>query len=360
MERALELARRGRYTSHPNPRVGCVIVRDGAIVGEGWHARAGEPHAEIHALNQAGTDARGATVYVTLEPCCHQGRTPPCTQALIQADVRRVVMAMADPNPQIEGRGARTLQEAGIEVVFGVGASAAEAVNAGFVTRMRKGRPLVRVKMAMSLDGRTAMASGESRWITHTAAREDVHRQRAEAGAVMVGIETVLADDPRLNVRLDGEWRQPDRVVLDTHARTPPAARVFGEQGRTIIVTADPESENAARLAGEGATVLGAPQQDARLDLSGSLAALAELGINSLLVEAGPSLAGSLMDARLVDELLLYVAPDLLGCDARGLMRFNAVERLADRKQLCFLDVDRIGPDLRLRLAPITSDNQVQ
>lgn len=352
MARALSLAERGRYTTHPNPRVGCVIVSDGAIVGEGWHQWAGQAHAEVAALRQAGEAARGASVYVTLEPCCHAGRTPPCTGALIEAGVARVVAAMRDPNPQVAGQGLEILEEAGIETESGLMESAAQALNQGFVSRMSRGRPLVRLKMAMSLDGRTAMASGESQWITHEPARRDVHRQRAEAGAVLVGVGTVLADDPRLNVRLPGEWRQPDRVILDTRARTPVSARLLGNAGRTLILTAASDSDNARQLSAQGAEIIGVPVMDGHVDPVAALEALAEREINTVLVEAGPRLAGALLQAGRVDELLLYVAPDLLGDVARGLMHLTGLEYLADRVRMQFIDVRRIGPDLRLVMEP--------
>ncbi len=352
MARALALAARGRYTCHPNPRVGCVIVKAGAVVGEGWHEQAGEAHAEVRALAQAGPAAWGATVYVTLEPCCHQGRTPPCTDALIQAGVARVVAAMADPNPAIAGQGLEILQAAGIRVETGVQETAASELNAGFIARMTRGRPRVILKMAMSLDGRTALASGESRWITSEAARGDVHRQRAEAGTVLVGADTVLADDPQLNVRLPGRWRQPDRVVLDTHAHMPSEARMLGQPGRTLVLTARPESDNARALNAGGAEVIGVAQHDGHLDLKAALTALAEQGINAVLVEAGPQLAGAVMEAGLVDELLLYMAPNLLGDTARGLMHLPVLERLDQRLELRFVDVRRVGPNLRITLQP--------
>ncbi len=252
MARALRLAERGLLTTDPNPRVGCVLVKAGEVVGEGWHEHAGGPHAEIHALQQAGAQAAGATAYVTLEPCCHHGRTPPCTEALIAAGVARVVAAMEDPNPQVAGKGLAVLRQAGIDTCSGVLAAESEQLNAGFVMRMRHGRPLVRCKLAMSIDGRTAMASGESRWITGAAARRDVHRLRARSSAIMTGIETVLADDPSLTARPDDDAvdtiRQPVRVVLDSRLRTPPEARLLGMPGNTLLLTAVTDAEKKARL----------------------------------------------------------------------------------------------------------------
>ena len=329
MGRALDLARRGLYTADPNPRVGCVIVKDGEMIGEGWHARAGEPHAEIHALAAAGTRARGATAYVSLEPCRHHGRTGPCTVALIEAGVQRVVAAMRDPNPQMAGRGLADLARAGVRVDDGVLAPEAEALNAGFVSRHRRGRPLVRVKIAASLDGRTAMASGESRWITGAAARRDVQRLRAASSAVLTGIGTVLADDPLLTVRderFGPSPRQPLRVVLDSDLRTPPAARLLEAPGRTLVVAAR-ASERAAALRAAGAEVLVLDDGAARVDAQALLAALAAREVNEILVEAGATLAGALLGQGLADELVVYLAPVLLGCRARGMVALPAIER---------------------------------
>lgn len=355
MARALSLAGRGLYTTHPNPRVGCVIVRNGEIVGEGWHEQAGEAHAEVMALAQAGNAARGSTAYVTLEPCCYQGRTPPCTRALIEAGVARVVAAMEDPNPRVAGQGLNALTDTGIAAESGLMAEAARALNAGFVSRMSRGRPLLRLKMAMSLDGRTAMASGESRWITHEPARRDVHRQRAEAGAVMVGADTVLADDPQLNVRLPGQWRQPDRIVIDSRGRMPATARMLAQPGRTLVLSAETQGDAAKRLKAAGAELIGVPLEGAHLDLPAGMAALSDYEINTVLVEAGPQLAGALVQAGLVDELLLYMAPDLLGDTARGLMHLPGLEHLAERVRMRFLDVRRIGPDLRVILGRVSA-----
>jgi diaminohydroxyphosphoribosylaminopyrimidine deaminase/5-amino-6-(5-phosphoribosylamino)uracil reductase len=360
MAQALRLAERGRYSTDPNPRVGCVIVRDGEVVGTGWHRRAGEPHAERLALAVAGDRAAGATAYVTLEPCAHHGLTPPCADALVEARVARVVAAMADPNPLVAGRGIAQLREAGIDAEVGLLAEDAEALNRGFLRRMRTGMPYVRCKLAMSLDGRTAMASGQSRWITGEAARHDVQRLRAASSAVMTGVGTVLADDPSLNVRLDpttlgleagASVRQPLRVVLDTRLRTSPRARMLSLDGATLVVCgkgAQADSENELRAA--GADVLRQPQLGGRIDLQRALGALGSRGINEVLIESGATLAGHALAAGLVDELILYTAPHLMGHDARALVQLPGIERMAERLEFAFVDARRVGDDLRLVL----------
>ncbi|APZ44498.1 bifunctional diaminohydroxyphosphoribosylaminopyrimidine deaminase/5-amino-6-(5-phosphoribosylamino)uracil reductase RibD [Acidihalobacter ferrooxydans] len=360
MARALQLARHGLYTTHPNPRVGCVIVRDGARVGEGWHARAGEPHAEIHALRAAGARARGAVAYVTLEPCSHHGRTPPCSDALIEAGVARVVAAMQDPNPQVAGQGLARLAAAGVETACGLMAREARALNPGFISRMERARPWVRVKSAMSLDGRTAMASGESQWITGEAARADVQRWRAQADAVMTGRGTVLADDPSLNVRLsaatlafEGEVRQPLRVVLDTHLRTSPDARLFAAPGKVLVLCADTSADaRRAALQTRGAEVCAVTAHAQGLDLRAVLHALAAREINEVHVEAGATLSGALIAAGLADELVLYIAPSLLGDTGRGLFTLPGLEHLQDRVELELRDVRRVGRDWRIVAGP--------
>lgn len=350
MARALRLAARGRYSTHPNPRVGCVIVSGNRIVGEGWHARAGGPHAEVMALRSAATAARGGDVYVTLEPCSHYGRTPPCADALVAAGVARVIAAMEDPNPAVSGRGMARLKEAGIDVSTGLMADEALALNRGFVSRMQRGRPFVHVKLAMSLDGRTAMASGESRWITGPAAREDVHRQRAEAGAVLVGIDTALADDPRLDVRLPGEWRQPVRIVLDSHLRLPAGARMLRPPGHAWIVTTVDDPGRHAPLIDAGAEIIVVPAAAGGVDLEAALRALAVREIGEVLVESGSRLTGALIGTGLVDEIDVYVAPSLLGDQARGLVSLPALKRLQDRVPLEFVRVRQVGSDLRITL----------
>jgi diaminohydroxyphosphoribosylaminopyrimidine deaminase/5-amino-6-(5-phosphoribosylamino)uracil reductase len=363
MARALRLAERGRYTTDPNPRVGCVLVRDGSLVGEGWHRRAGEPHAERLALAAAADAARGATAYVTLEPCSHHGRTPPCADALIEAGVVRVVAAMSDPNPLVAGQGLARLRAAGIQAEVGLLGAAAEALNPGFLQRMRHGRPYVRCKLAMSLDGRTAMATGESRWVTGPAARRDVQYLRAGSSAVLTGIGTLLADDPSLNVRLgadelpgvdaDATVRQPLRVVLDTRLRTPPRARLLHLPGEVLVVCGEGAPQDIEQeLRGVGAQVLRLPQLGGRIDLARLLQALAQRGVNELLVESGQTLAGSMLSAGLVDELVVYMAPHLMGHAARGLVLLPGLEHMAQRIELEFGDLRRVGVDLRLQLRP--------
>jgi diaminohydroxyphosphoribosylaminopyrimidine deaminase/5-amino-6-(5-phosphoribosylamino)uracil reductase len=363
MARALMLARHGLRTTTPNPRVGCLLVRGGQVVGEGWHHHAGEPHAEIHALRAAGAAAQGSTAYVTLEPCCHTGRTGPCCEALLAAGVIRVVAAMADPNPLVAGRGLERLRAQGVEVVLGVGAADALALNPGFIARMTRGWPWVRLKVAMSLDGRTALANGASQWITGAAARADVHRLRAEACAVMTGSGTVLADDPQLTVRALEVNRQPLRVVCDAALRLPTHSRVF-HQGATLVIAlasvlaeAGPSggAARAARLRDEGVSIQGVaadPDQPGRVDLRAVLRALATVPLNEVLVEAGPGLNGALLQADLVDEWVLYVAPALLGEGARGPAAFGPLQTLAARRQLRFADVQQVGDDLRITAVP--------
>ncbi|HAJ91321.1 MAG TPA: bifunctional diaminohydroxyphosphoribosylaminopyrimidine deaminase/5-amino-6-(5-phosphoribosylamino)uracil reductase RibD [Gammaproteobacteria bacterium] len=351
MARALRLAERGLLTTAPNPRVGCVLVRDDTVVGEGWHEFTGGPHAEINALQQAGPQAAGATAYVTLEPCCHQGRTPPCTDALIAAGVARVVAAIEDPNPRVAGMGLAALRNAGIDTAAGLLAVAAEQLNAGFVMRMRQGRPWVRCKLAMSLDGRTAMASGESRWITGDAARRDVHRLRARSAAIMTGIGTVQADDPSLTVRLDAlddGFRQPLRVILDSQLRTPPDAKLLDLPGDTLIVSGADDAGKAARLTRSNVSVVTLPMQVGRLDLPAVLHYLGTLQINEVHLEAGATLCGALLQAGLIDELVIYMAPHLMGDAARGLFALPGLEQMAQRIKLAINDIRAVGDDWRI------------
>jgi diaminohydroxyphosphoribosylaminopyrimidine deaminase/5-amino-6-(5-phosphoribosylamino)uracil reductase len=355
MTRALRLARRGVYTTHPNPRVGCVLVADGRVVGTGWHRLAGEPHAEILALRDAGAAARGATAFVTLEPCAHHGRTPPCAPALVEAGIRRVVVPAEDPNPRVAGKGLALLRAAGLRVDTGLLADEAERLNAGFNLRMTAGRPRVTVKLAASLDGRTAMASGESRWITGPDARADVQRLRAASSAIMTGIGTVLADDPSLNVRapeLDLAGRQPLRVVLDSRLRLPPDARLLGLPGRTIVMTGAAEGPAAAALREAGADIVRIAAAAGGVDPAAALGALAERECNDVLVEAGPTLAGTLAGAGLIDELVLFLAPHLMGDGARGLFSLPGLEKMADRVQWRVTEWRQVGADLRIRAVP--------
>ncbi len=346
MAQALQLAAAGRYSTHPNPRVGCVIVKAGVMIGAGAHLKAGEPHAEVFALRQAGEQARGAEVFVTLEPCNHQGRTPPCVDALIAAGVAKVWTAMVDPNPLVEGQGLKRLQAAGIATDVGLLQADAERLNRGFLTRMRFARPFVTLKLGASLDGRTGTASGESQWITSAAARADVHRLRAEAGAVLTSSATVLADNASLTVR-DFECeglRQPDRVVLDSQAQVPTTAKVWAAGARRFWLTGLTPKVVPADV------VHLAIERDASgsISLAQALQALARQQVNQLLVECGARLAGALLTARLVDELVLYVAPSFIGHEGRALALLPGLTRLDQRLQLQFTDVRQIGSDLRI------------
>ncbi len=352
MARALTLARRGLYSADPNPRVGCVLLQNGDIVGEGWHERAGEAHAEVIALAAAGQRAQGATVYVTLEPCCHYGRTPPCTEALLQAGVARVVAAMRDPNPQVAGQGLAILREAGVVVDCGLLEAEARALNPGFIQRMTASRPWLRIKLAMSLDGRTALASGESQWLTGDAARRDVQRLRARSSAILTGIGTVLADDPALNVRLPETIRQPLRVILDSRLRTPPTARTLHLPGSVLIFTAVADPDRQAPLRAAGADITVVPHIGQGLDLAAIMAELARRECNEVQVECGPTLAGALLQAGLMDELVIYMAPLLLGDQARGLFQLPELMRMEERRELELVETRAVGKDWRLRFRP--------
>jgi len=358
---ALQLAERGLYTTCPNPRVGCVLVRDGQIVGEGWHRYAGEPHAEIHALHAAGQSARGATAYVTLEPCSHHGRTPPCADALVSAGVKRVVAAVKDPNPQVAGQGMDKLRAAGIEIDCGLMENAARELNIGFFSRMSRGLPWLRSKIAMSLDGRTALRNGESQWISCTGSRQDVQRWRGRSCAVLTGIGTVLADDPRLTLREPQLTAQesgngnrktrsvsgPLRVVLDSRLKLPVTARVL-HGGNVRVYTVTHDSQKIAALEKVGAQVVVLPDVSGRVDLNAALRDLAANGCNEVLVEAGAILNGALLQAGLVDELLIYVAPQLLGDMARGIAELGELTSLDQRIELEWQDVRNVGMDLRI------------
>ena len=355
MRRALELAALGLHGTDPNPRVGCVLVRDGQIVGEGWHERAGQAHAEVQALRAAGASAQGATAYVSLEPCAHQGRTPPCVAALIAARVARVVYAVADPNPLVNGAGAAALREAGIEVTGDVLSEPAQALNPGFFKRMQTGLPWVRVKLAASLDGRTALANGASRWITGPEARADVQQFRARSSVILSGSGTVLADDPALDVRLSGASRQPLRVVLDSELRVPGSARVFGAGGEALVFTASLDAARRAVLELAGVRVESVPRAaDGGLQLEPILRRLAQLQANEIWVEAGARLAGAFLHEGWVDEFIVYLAPSLLGPHARSLALLPDIAELAQRWAGQFTDCTRLGPDLRLTLRPVS------
>lgn len=355
MARALQLARRGLYTTAPNPRVGCVIAAAGEIVGEGFHQRAGEPHAEVLALNAAGNRAAGATAYVTLEPCCHHGRTPPCADALVAARVARVVAAMRDPNPLVAGNGLARLAAAGVATEVGVLEAQARELNVGFVSRMTRGRPWLRLKAAASLDGKTALNNGISQWITGVAARRDAHAWRARSCAVLTGVGTVRDDDPRLTVREVETSRQPLRVIVDSRLETPPAARILDgalEDAPVLIACAVADAPRAAALKARGARVVLLPNAAGKVDLMVLLAELAQRGINEVLAEAGFKLNGSLLREGCVDELLLYLAPCLIGDAAQGLFNLPALESLGERRELELIDLRRVGDDIRIRARP--------
>jgi diaminohydroxyphosphoribosylaminopyrimidine deaminase/5-amino-6-(5-phosphoribosylamino)uracil reductase len=357
MQRAIRLAKKGQYTTDPNPSVGCVIVKQGEIIGEGWHQRAGEAHAEVNALAQAGDDAQGATAYVTLEPCSHTGKTPPCAEALINAGVKRVIVAMKDPNPLVAGDGLKKLQDAGIEVDSGLLESQARDLNPGFIKRMEAGRPYVRVKMAMSLDGRTAMASGESQWISSAASREDVQRMRAKSSAILTGIDTVLADDPSMNVRLsadelglkpDQAVRQPKRIVLDSRFRMPANANIFTVEGECYVYT----TVNMEACKSYPFIIETCDSHDGKIDLQHLMDDLAKKEINLLHVEAGSVLCGALLKNDLVDEIIIYMAPHIMGDDAKGLFHLPGLEKMEDRISLSIIDVRFIGTDVRITACP--------
>lgn len=347
MAQALGLAERGLYSTTPNPRVGCVIARDGVVIGEGWHHQAGQPHAEVHALNAAGDSARGSTVYVTLEPCSHHGRTPPCAGALIAAGVARVVAAMQDPNPQVAGRGMEMLRAAGIETSVGLLEDQARELNIGFVSRMTRGRPWVRLKLAASLDGKTALKNGASQWITGPQARQDGHCWRARACAILSGVGTVREDDPQLNVRGVETPRQPLKVVADSRLGLPLSARVL-DGGNVLVATASGDEAKADALRRQGAEVVRLSGAGGRVDLKALMQALGGRGINELHVEGGFRLNGGLLAAGLVDELLLYLAPCLIGDAARGMFDLPELLSLEDRLRLSIRDVRMVGDDLRV------------
>lgn len=353
MRRSLQLAERGAYGAHPNPMVGCVLVNDGEIVGEGWHARAGEAHAEVKAIQDAGEQARGATAYVTLEPCSHHGKTPPCCDALIAAGISDVVVSHEDPNPKVNGKGIQKLQQAGIAVRSGLMRAEANQLMAGFLSRIEHHRPRVSLKIACSLDGRIAMKNGESQWITGVEARLDVQRLRARAGAILTGIGTVLADDPSLTVReaeLNPHERQPMRVILDSALRMPLAAKMLALPGETLIFCGNDADADA--LADAGAEVARVDDKNGLLEMSAVLRELAERGVNDVLVEAGPTIAGQLVEQELVDEFVIYQAPHILGSETMGMFSTPTWSQLADRQLLTIVDVTQVGNDTRITAIP--------
>ncbi|WP_020410287.1 bifunctional diaminohydroxyphosphoribosylaminopyrimidine deaminase/5-amino-6-(5-phosphoribosylamino)uracil reductase RibD [Hahella ganghwensis] len=360
MALALREAAKGLYTTDPNPRVGCVLVKEGKVIATGYHQRAGEGHAEVNALKAAGADAMGADCYVTLEPCSHQGRTPPCADALIRAGVHRVVAAVKDPNPQVAGSGLARIADAGIETASGLMAVQAEALNAGFFRRMKTGMPLVRLKMAMSLDGRTALANGESQWITGPEAREDVQKLRAMSSAIITGTGTVLADDPSLNVRSEavkrassGELRQPLRVVLDRKGRMEPGLRIVSVPGNVVLYTSvSGESTLRQKAFSDHVSIIGFDADTEVEQLRRVLQSLAQAGCNEVLVEAGPQLAGAFISAELVNELWVYQAGKLMGSDARSAFEFGGFENMGQLQQLKLVDCRVVGDDVRLIYQP--------
>jgi len=348
--RAVDLAKKGLYTTKPNPRVGCVVVRGDEIVGEGWHERTGQSHAEIHALSAAGERAKDSEVFVSLEPCAHTGRTGPCAQALVDAGVKRVVAAMIDPNPQVAGRGLEMLRSAGIAAEISEKDCGAGELNAGFCKRMASGRPLVRLKVAATMDGRTAANDGSSQWITGEAARAEVHALRARSCAIVTGIGTVREDDPRLNARLDEDVVQPLRVVLDGNAQLDPAARLFSEPGDVLVITSREDDEGYGFDARAEQVCLRG--EDGRVDVAGVLDILAARSCNEVLVEAGAGVAGAFVSRGLVDEIWVYQSPDMLGSGGRGMFIMRGIRSIGDRVRFELKDVSRTGRDLRLIYSP--------
>ena len=348
MSLALRLAKKGIYATAPNPNVGCVLVKDNEIVGQGWHEKYGQAHAEVNALKQAGNRAEGATAYVTLEPCCHQGKTPPCTDALIKAKVKRVVAAMVDPHSKVAGKGLEQLKQAGIIVESGLLESQSKELNLGFIKRMQMRLPYVRCKLAMSLDGRTAMASGESKWITSSAAREDVQRLRARSAAILTGVGTVLADDPSLTVRLDEVVSQPLRVVVDTNLSMPTDAKMLKQAGQTVIMTCSTNESVTQALKNTGADIHVMPNCNSSVDLKSLLLQLGEMEINDVLLESGARLSGAMLQAGLIDELIIYMAPVLMGNEARGLFALPGLDAMKDKIELDIVEQRVVGKDIRI------------
>jgi len=347
MARALRLAERGLYTTTPNPRVGCVLVKDGCVIGEGWHERAGEAHAEIAALRAAGAAAAGATAYVSLEPCSHHGRTPPCTDALIAAKVGRVVAAMQDPNPRVSSSGLKKLRDAGIDAETGLMEEQARELNIGFVSRMMRGRPWMRVKIAASLDGKTALKNGVSQWVTGPDARRDGHRWRARSCAVMTGIGTLKDDDPRLTVRDVETSRQPLRIVVDSRLRITPEAKIL-DGDAVLVATAISDEHKTRALETKGAKIVTLPNAEGKVDLARLSQHLGGQEINEVLVEAGMNLNSALLRAGVVDELLIYLAPHMLGNAARGMLVLGELTGMDQRLQLEIRETRMIGPDMRI------------
>ncbi len=347
MTRALRLAEQGLFTTTPNPRVGCVVARGAEIIGEGFHERAGEAHAEVNALRAAGSRPGGGTVYVTLEPCNHHGRTPPCVPALVAAKVKRVVIAMRDPNPKVSGQGVDALRAAGIQVDLGLLEDEARDLNVGFVSRMTRGRPWVRLKVAATLDGKTALAGGESQWITGETARRDGHRWRARACAILTGIGTVRDDDPQLTVRDVETPRQPLRVLVDSRLEVPLGARIL-DGGNLLVAAAVEDRAKIGALRARGVEVIVLPSASGKVELEDLVRELGRRALNEVHVEAGFKLNGSLVAAGVVDELLVYIAPKMIGETGRGMFNLPAIERLAEARRLRLMDATQIGNDVRL------------
>lgn len=356
MQRAIRLAARGMYTTDPNPRVGCVLVRDGDVVGEGWHEAAGQPHAEVNALRAAGDAARSSTAYVTLEPCSHEGRTGPCAEALVEAGVSRALVAQRDPNPLVSGKGIALLRERGVDVGVGLLEDEAAVLNPGYLSRLERGRSFIRVKSAMSLDGRTALANGKSMWITGESAREDVHRYRARSACVITGIRTVLADDPKMTARVAEPVTSPSLVIMDRAARCPVSAQALGHPGGVTIAMLPPTDgetrERAEALGNAGATVKHFDVDGPEAMLEAVATHLAACEVNEVLVEAGPTLAGAWLRSGLVDEWILYIAPSVLGPDARPLVAMPRIDDMCDRLTWRRQSVETIGDDIKLVLTP--------
>jgi diaminohydroxyphosphoribosylaminopyrimidine deaminase/5-amino-6-(5-phosphoribosylamino)uracil reductase len=359
MTLALRLAERGLYTTQPNPRVGCVIVKNNQIVGQGAHLKAGEPHAEVFALREAGANAEGADAYVTLEPCNHHGRTPPCVDALINARVKRVVVAMQDPNPLVAGNGIKRLQAHGIEVEVGLMEAESKSLNLGFISRMTSALPYVRCKVAASLDGRTALNNGKSLWITGEPARLDVQHWRAQSCAIVTGIGTVLTDNPSMNVRLENTSRQPLRVIVDSNLQTPIDCKMLNPEllslSPVLVAYAQDAHHKASALTATGAQLLHLPEESGRVNLHALLKNLASRGVNEVLLEAGQGLNGAFLQAGLVDEFIFYYAPKLMGADAKGMFAISELIEMQQATDLQIFDVRQIGQDIRVRAKPVKS-----
>ncbi|MBL09767.1 MAG: riboflavin biosynthesis protein RibD [Acidiferrobacteraceae bacterium] len=351
MERALKLAERGSYTTKPNPKVGAVICHDENIIAEGWHRHAGQPHAEINALKSAGDKAEGATLYVNLEPCVHKGRTGPCVTALMDSGIRRVVIAMEDPNPDVAGKGIAALRDAGIQLSIGIGFDQAKELNEGFIKRMLTGMPFVRLKMAATIDGRTAAPDGSSKWITSAESRTDVHHWRANSSAIIAGIGTILADDPLLNARIDEDVVQPIRVILDSDARIKPDASLFTENGEILLVNSASKQLDQISF-GEQTETICLPGENDQVDLESIVKELGTRQCNDVLIESGATLAGSFANTNLVDEYLIYLSPDILGSKSSGMFYLPRIDNIADRIELSIKEITHFGRDIRLRLRP--------